>query len=350
VRQTALCLPSCTPIVPTCPSSPHPWLRWQTQRALPFIVGCPACQHNFVHLWCLLTCSPDQATFTNVTDVQAAADTNATVVKEVAVWLDDGLSRSLYDSCKVDFSDKLGNSTARRLQPCCVSCEGSRATQLGPWWRWRRPQHGWAARSFRAAPMRRARALQTSRPHSYQQRLGFGARALPARRGPTAAGCTNARARVAAAADVKRTPPQTHPRRRRRPACAAAFPSAQDVKFGAANLPAMTFIGGGAKTPQAWLDFLGEVKDKRVPPVGSPFQLNFNPNASSPGAEGGGPPEGISPARGALPSCGDAALTCSCADCPAAPGCAMVGASARTAGPRGLGRQGEIRPAKLVVQ
>ncbi len=32
----------------------------QTQKALPFIVGCPACRHNFVQLWCLLTCSPDQ--------------------------------------------------------------------------------------------------------------------------------------------------------------------------------------------------------------------------------------------------------------------------------------------------
>jgi hypothetical protein len=95
----------------------------------------------------------------------------------------------------------------------------------------------------------------------------------------------------------------------------------QDVKFGAANLPAMNFIGGGAKTPQAWLDFLGEVKDKRAPPIGSPFQLNFNPNRTD-GQPG--PPDGISPAKRELPTCGDAALTCSCADCPAAPGCALV--------------------------
>lgn len=51
----------------------------------------------------------------------------------------------------------------------------------------------------------------------------------------------------------------------------------QDVKFGAANLPAMKFIGGGAQSYQEWLDFLGQLKDERVPPVGSPFQQNFRP-------------------------------------------------------------------------
>jgi len=73
----------------------------QTQRALPFIIGCPACQHNFVHLWCVLTCSPDQATFTNVTSVQLAADNNATAVQEVDIWVDEGFSGGLFNSCKV---------------------------------------------------------------------------------------------------------------------------------------------------------------------------------------------------------------------------------------------------------
>lgn len=109
----------------------------------------------------------------------------------------------------------------------------------------------------------------------------------------------------------------------------------QDVKFGAANLPAMNFMGGGAKNGQEWLDFLGTVKDKRVPPVGSPFQLNFNPAAAQQpgggGDSGGGdvpgvrpvPPE-ITPAQEKLPSCGDPLFLCSCADCPPAPGCQAV--------------------------
>ena len=97
----------------------------------------------------------------------------------------------------------------------------------------------------------------------------------------------------------------------------------QDVKYGAANLRAMTFIGGGAANGQEWLEFLGTVKDKRVPPVGSPFQQNFNP-----GGRNATPPAGIVPAVESLPGCGDPLLRCSCADCPVAPGCAAVSARA----------------------
>ncbi len=78
----------------------------------------------------------------------------------------------------------------------------------------------------------------------------------------------------------------------------------------------MNFIGGGAKTPQQWLDFLGDVKDHRTPPIGSPFQMVFNPE--------GGVPTGITPLNEHLPSCGDTLFQCSCADCPVAPGCTMV--------------------------
>ena len=77
----------------------------------------------------------------------------------------------------------------------------------------------------------------------------------------------------------------------------------------------MTFIGGGAKNGQEWLDFLGQIKDKRVPPIGSPFQINFNARPAAPA---------IAPVDTPLPGCGDAALTCSCADCPPAPGCTLV--------------------------
>lgn len=55
----------------------------QIQIASIFLVGCPACNHNFKHFWCLLTCSPDQATFANITAVQPAYDNNVTSVAEV---------------------------------------------------------------------------------------------------------------------------------------------------------------------------------------------------------------------------------------------------------------------------
>ncbi|KAF6262418.1 multidrug efflux transporter AcrB transmembrane domain-containing protein [Scenedesmus sp. NREL 46B-D3] len=164
-------------------------LAGDTGKVAPFTVGCPACLHNFVQLWCFLSCSSDQATFTNVTHVQLAADNNETAVKEIDVWTSKEFTDSLYNSCK-------------------------------------------------------------------------------------------------------------------------------DVKFGAANLPAMNFMGGGAKDGQEWLEFLGEVKDKRVPPVGSPFQQNFNPTGNS-------TPAGITPAVGKMASCGDPLFLCSCADCPVAPGCSI---------------------------
>ncbi|GIL73679.1 hypothetical protein Vretifemale_3814, partial [Volvox reticuliferus] len=164
-------------------------IRTDTQKALPFIVGCPACRHNFLQLWCLLICSPDQATFTNVTAVQVAADTGATnALAEVDYWLTTVYGNELYDSCK-------------------------------------------------------------------------------------------------------------------------------DVKFGAANVPAMSFIGGGAHNGQEWLDFLGTCKDKRMPPLGSPIQINFRPENST--------PAGLVPMRERVMSCGDNGLRCSCSDCPAAQGCAQ---------------------------
>jgi Niemann-Pick C1 protein len=49
------------------------------------------------------------------------------------------------------------------------------------------------------------------------------------------------------------------------------YDSCKDVKFGAANSNAMTFIGGGAKNYLDFLKFLG----KKNPPFGSPFQINF---------------------------------------------------------------------------
>ncbi|KAJ9512510.1 hypothetical protein QJQ45_018993, partial [Haematococcus lacustris] len=161
----------------------------QTQKVIPFVVGCPACLHNFVHLWCALTCSPDQSSWAEVVAVQQAADTNATVVSEINYWVAPSFGSALYDSCK-------------------------------------------------------------------------------------------------------------------------------DVKFGAANIPAMSFIGGGALDYQQWLDFLGTVKDKRFPPIGSPFQINFLPANST-------PPGLTALADPSLVTCGDNAFRCSCSDCPSGPGCQM---------------------------
>lgn len=59
----------------------------------------------------------DQSTFTNITDVQVAPDTNATVIKEVAVWMDPSFTDGLFDSCKVrSLNDK-------RMRESSTKCE-----------------------------------------------------------------------------------------------------------------------------------------------------------------------------------------------------------------------------------
>ena len=73
----------------------------QIQIAGIFLVGCPACNQNFKHFFCTLTCSPDQSTFTNVSAIQKAFDNNETVVKEVDIFVADSYGEQFYNSCKV---------------------------------------------------------------------------------------------------------------------------------------------------------------------------------------------------------------------------------------------------------
>ncbi|EFN58463.1 hypothetical protein CHLNCDRAFT_6284, partial [Chlorella variabilis] len=161
-------------------------LQAQIQVASIFLVGCPACNHNFKHFFCLLTCSPDQATFANVTAVQPAADTGATAIAEA----------------------------------------------------------------------------------DYFVAASFGAR---------------------------------------------FFASCKDVVYPVMNQRAMNFVGGGARNFQEWFDFIGLVKDKRFPPTGAPYQMDFPPGEQA--------PENMTALDGFIPSCGEGALACSCGDCPSAPGC-----------------------------
>ena len=71
----------------------------QMQTASIFLIGCPACLHNFKHLICLMTCSPNQAMFTNVTSIQSAADTGSRAVKSIDVFVDSDFGDDLFDSC-----------------------------------------------------------------------------------------------------------------------------------------------------------------------------------------------------------------------------------------------------------
>ena len=168
-------------------------LQQQIQQARIFLIGCPACSHNFQHFFCLMTCSPNQATFINVTSVQESYDDddvsdNNNAVQEMDVFLSPTLGNALYDSCA-------------------------------------------------------------------------------------------------------------------------------NVIFAPVNLPAMNFVGGGAKNFQEWVDFLGLLKDKRTPPQGSPFQINFPP------VDPATMPSSMEAMNGTMAPCGQGALACSCGDCPQAESC-----------------------------
>lgn len=84
------------------------------------------------------------------------------------------------------------------------------------------------------------------------------------------------------------------------------YDSCKEVKFGAANTPAMSFIGGGAKNASQFLGFLG----KKNPPLGSPFQINF-PNVTKNDVSG------MVPVVETPVSCNstDTKYHCSCVDC-----------------------------------
>lgn len=75
-------------------------LTHQIAQASTLLVGCPACDHNFKHFFCTLTCHPDQATFVNVTAVQQTADTNITAVAEASYYISDAFGKTFYQSCK----------------------------------------------------------------------------------------------------------------------------------------------------------------------------------------------------------------------------------------------------------
>uniref|UniRef100_A0A7S3GBA6 SSD domain-containing protein n=1 Tax=Palpitomonas bilix TaxID=652834 RepID=A0A7S3GBA6_9EUKA len=85
------------------------------------------------------------------------------------------------------------------------------------------------------------------------------------------------------------------------------FNSCVNVKFSAANVPAMTFIGGGAQTYQQWYSFLGTQK----PAGNSPYALSFPCGNSSFDC----PSTAFKP--DIMENCYDPAYQCACIDCPA---------------------------------
>lgn len=85
---------------PTCCTTEQlETLRDNLGVAENIISSCPACRNNFRAFWCSFTCSPDQATFLNVTSTQKSV-MDRTAVKSVDFHVSEQFGQGFYDSCK----------------------------------------------------------------------------------------------------------------------------------------------------------------------------------------------------------------------------------------------------------
>jgi Niemann-Pick C1 protein len=82
-----------------CTSDQVETLRDNLNQAEMFISSCPACRNNFRSFFCSFTCSPDQATFLNVTSTQKSS-TGETAVKSVDFFVGENFGQGFFNSCK----------------------------------------------------------------------------------------------------------------------------------------------------------------------------------------------------------------------------------------------------------
>ncbi|ODV77860.1 uncharacterized protein CANTADRAFT_26879 [Suhomyces tanzawaensis NRRL Y-17324] len=79
------------------------------KRVDPLISSCPACRRNFYDFICDFTCSPNQASFVEVTKTSQAVDTKQDIVTEITQYVDPKYAEAFFDSCKnVKFSATNG--------------------------------------------------------------------------------------------------------------------------------------------------------------------------------------------------------------------------------------------------
>ncbi|KZT74295.1 multidrug efflux transporter AcrB transmembrane domain-containing protein [Daedalea quercina L-15889] len=85
---------------PTCCTTDQlETLRDNIGLAENIISSCPACRNNFRQYWCTFTCSPNQATFLNITSTQQTR-TGQQGVKSVDFYVSEQFGKGFYDSCK----------------------------------------------------------------------------------------------------------------------------------------------------------------------------------------------------------------------------------------------------------
>ena len=82
-----------------CNSDQLEVLRDNLNEAEPLITSCPACRNNFRSFFCQFTCSPDQASFVNVTSTQVTS-TGQTAVQSLDFYASERHGKGFFNSCK----------------------------------------------------------------------------------------------------------------------------------------------------------------------------------------------------------------------------------------------------------
>ncbi|KAJ7638597.1 patched family-domain-containing protein [Roridomyces roridus] len=82
-----------------CTSDQVEALRENFEPVEALLSSCPACRNNFRSFFCTFTCSPDQATFLNVTRTQTT-QTGETAVKSLDFHVGQPFAEGFFDSCK----------------------------------------------------------------------------------------------------------------------------------------------------------------------------------------------------------------------------------------------------------
>ncbi|GMG56246.1 unnamed protein product [Ambrosiozyma monospora] len=85
-----------------CDMSQLETLKDNLKKADPLISSCPACHYNFKQLFCQFTCSPNQSTFLNVTQIGKSTSGNE-IVTELDYFVsgkNETFAPVFYDSCK----------------------------------------------------------------------------------------------------------------------------------------------------------------------------------------------------------------------------------------------------------
>ena len=106
-----------------CDSSQITVLQTKLELLHQVVLGCPACDHNFKHLWCWMTCAPYQHEFLNVTGSKKAIGSNERVVESLDYFVAPTFGESIWNACK---EVKVSSMNVKAMDTLCKTddCKG----------------------------------------------------------------------------------------------------------------------------------------------------------------------------------------------------------------------------------